>query len=116
MKWVEEIKSKLVVVFALSVLAIPVCSYAGSVAVDPTAPLGWQKPVSKARQVRQPLPALQSIICTVSCDAVIGGKSVAAGDVVDGYRVGKISDSSVLLYRDGKQWQLSLFRDQVKQY
>ncbi len=116
MSWHFKTTGKVGVIIGLlaALMSIPVS--AESVVVDPTAPIGWQKPVAKPRQVKQPLPALQSVICTNTCDAVIAGKIVTSGDSVNGYRVGKISDSSVLLYRDGKQWQLSLFRDQVKQY
>ncbi|SMY36604.1 MSHA biogenesis protein MshK [Photobacterium andalusiense] len=83
---------------------------------DPTAPLGWQKKSSSVAVSAPSLPQLQSVICDAqACRATLSGKSVTVGSVIRGYRVSRISDSSVILTRNKKQWQLSLFSANIKQ-
>ncbi|MBC7358903.1 MAG: hypothetical protein H5U10_10240 [Desulfacinum sp.] len=54
-----------------------------------------------------PVPPLQGIVCTrglprqESCRAVVGGRSVSAGDEVEGYRVLAVAPSHVVLAGSG---------------
>ncbi|OBU26171.1 hypothetical protein [Photobacterium aquimaris] len=83
---------------------------------DPTAPLGWQKKTSSVTVSAPLLPQLQSVICDAqACRATLSGKSVTVGSVIRGYTVSRVSDSSVVLTRNQKQWQLSLFSTNIKQ-
>ncbi len=83
---------------------------------DPTAPLGWQKKISPTRISAPTLPQLQSVICEQSrCRATLNGQTLMVGRYIKGYRVSQINDSSVILTRNQKQWQLSLFTADIKQ-
>ncbi|WP_239996526.1 MSHA biogenesis protein MshK [Photobacterium phosphoreum] len=83
---------------------------------DPTAPLGWQKKTSPAIISIPRLPQLQSVICdNHRCRATLNGHTVTVGSHIKGYRVSQINDSSVILTRNQKQWQLSLFTANIKQ-
>ena len=96
---------------------------AGWASQDPTAPLGWAKPkpqapVKKKKKVKkQPLPALQSIICKApgSCYAVINDRVVAQGEVVNSYTVQTITEESVTITRRGNRWKLELFSLDIKE-
>lgn len=87
---------------------------------DPTAPLGWQQPVQSQnkskKKVTPAVPKLQSVICDQlqTCSAVLNGRVVSKGSVVNGYKVTKINDEFVFLQRGSKQWKLSLFSIDVK--
>lgn len=83
---------------------------------DPTAPLGWQQQSSSITVSSPKLPQLQSVICYPQrCRAILSGQDVAVGGQIKGYTVSRINDSSVVLTRNGKQWQLSLFAVNIKQ-
>ena len=82
---------------------------------DPTAPLSWPQQRSSSLHSRSALPQLQSVICEPQCRAILSGQPVAVGSYITGYRVSRINDSSVILTRNKKQWQLSLFSTDIKQ-
>ncbi|WP_052671622.1 hypothetical protein [Photobacterium kishitanii] len=83
---------------------------------DPTAPLGWQKKSPSVVVSAPSLPQLQSVICEQQhCRAILNGQTVRVGSYIKGYTVSRISDSSVILTRNKKQWQLSLFSADIKQ-
>ena len=83
---------------------------------DPTAPLGWQKQTSATIISTPRLPQLQSVICDQSrCRATLNGQTLTVGRYIEGYRVSQINDSSVIVTRNQKQWQLSLFTANIKQ-
>ncbi|AIV06813.1 MULTISPECIES: hypothetical protein [Vibrio] len=86
---------------------------------DPTAPLGWQKPVTeqkkpKAKQYR--LPTLNSIVCkpNTQCVAILNNRIVEPGAKLNGYRVASINSEFVTLKRGDRQWKLELFGLNVK--
>ncbi|UTZ42343.1 MSHA biogenesis protein MshK [Vibrio campbellii] len=86
---------------------------------DPTAPLGWSKPVAeqakpKAKQHR--LPTLNSIVCKPStpCVAVLNNRIVESGAKLNGYQVASINSECVTLKRGDRQWKLELFGLNVK--
>ena len=101
----------------LIVLLLSATAFSGWAAQDPTAPLGWvkpkvQAPKTKKRAVKkQPLPALQSIICrqATSCYAIINDQLVSSGEEVSSYTIQTITEESVTLFRGGKRWTLELF-------
>ncbi|EDP58125.1 hypothetical protein [Vibrio sp. AND4] len=87
---------------------------------DPTAPLGWVKPVTeqakpKAKQAR--LPTLNSIVCkpNTSCVAILNNRIVEPGAKLNSYRVANINSEFVTLKRGSQQWKLELFGLNVKQ-
>ncbi len=87
---------------------------------DPTAPLGWNKPVATsnakpaAKQYR--LPKLNSIMCQTDsqCTAILNNQIVGQGQSVRGYRVVSITSEFVTLKRGNRQWKLELFGLNVK--
>ncbi|PFG55195.1 MSHA biogenesis protein MshK [Vibrio sp. ES.051] len=87
---------------------------------DPTAPLGWQKPITEAsakptvKQYR--LPTLNSIVCkpTTECVAIMDNKLVEKGERLKGYRIASINSKFVTLKRGNRQWDLELFSLNVK--
>ena len=96
---------------------------AGWAAQDPTAPLGWVKPRAQApakkktTRKKQPLPALQSIICQTpdSCYAVINNRVVSQGEVVNSYTIQTITEESVTIIHRGNRWKLELFSADIKE-
>lgn len=84
---------------------------------DPTAPLSWQvKPKATVKHGYK-LPQLQSVICQQQqkCSAILNGILVSTGGNVKGYTVSRINDDSVVVTRNGKQWRLALFANNIKQ-
>ncbi|OAN16508.1 MSHA biogenesis protein MshK [Photobacterium jeanii] len=83
---------------------------------DPTAPLGWQAPAKKQVKVRARVPQLQGIFCEQQsdCNVIINNKLVGVGGRVSGYTLTAIHDDSVTVTRNGKQWQLELFAENIK--
>lgn len=86
---------------------------------DPTEPLSWLKPEpvkKKTVKKRQYLPSLQAISCNgeSDCNAVLDDKSMRKGDKISGYTLLAINEESVSIGRSGKQWQLSLFSQDIK--
>ena len=87
---------------------------------DPTAPLGWKKPVVsepvKPAMKRPRLPNLNSIVCRQSnqCVAVLNNQVVEQGAKIHGYRVAQINSEFVTLKRGSDQWKLKLFSLNVK--
>ncbi|WP_068711827.1 hypothetical protein [Vibrio tritonius] len=84
-------------------------------AQDPTEPLSWMNPSQEKKVVRQPLPTLNSIICSSGCSAIINGEIVSQNDVINGYKIKSISVSSVVLVRDKQEWTLDLYSQDIKQ-
>ncbi|MGR5455360.1 MSHA biogenesis protein MshK [Vibrio alfacsensis] len=87
---------------------------------DPTAPLGWKKPVAeskaKSRVKQYRLPTLNSIVCQSSteCIATLNNRIVEQGALFNGYRVVRINSEFVTLKRGDRQWKLALFGLNVK--
>ncbi|BDR12320.1 MSHA biogenesis protein MshK [Vibrio sp. STUT-A11] len=87
---------------------------------DPTAPLGWQKPVvessTKPTKKRYRLPSLNSIVCKVGsqCSAIMDNRIVEQGELFKGYRVVSITSEFVTLKQGSRQWKLELFGLNVK--
>ncbi len=87
---------------------------------DPTAPLGFavrQKQTQVVRTAR--LPSLNAILCDEetkkSCEALLNGRRVSAGQTVNGYLVNQINENDVTLKRNGRVWSLTVFNEQVVQ-
>jgi MSHA biogenesis protein MshK len=102
-------------------LLFSVSSYASDATVghDPTEPLSWLKPEPVKKKVlkkRQYFPELQAISCNgqSNCYAVLDDKSMTKGDKISGYTLLAINEESVSIGRSGKQWQLSLFSQDIK--
>ncbi|MFW8631569.1 MSHA biogenesis protein MshK [Vibrio natriegens] len=87
---------------------------------DPTAPLGWQKPVAesnaKSTKKQSRLPTLNSIVCKVGsqCSAILDNQIVEQGELFKGYRVVSITSEFVTLKQSNRQWKLELFGLNVK--
>lgn len=84
-------------------------------AQDPTEPLSWMNPSQEKKVVQQPLPTLNSIICSPECSAIVNGEIVGRGDVVNGYQVKNITTSTVVLARGKQEWTLELYSQDIKQ-
>lgn len=102
-------------------LLFSVSSYASDTTVghDPTEPLSWLKPEQvkkKTLKKRQYFPELQAISCNgqSNCYAVLDDKSMTKGDKISGYTLLAINEESVSIGRPGKQWQLFLFSQDIK--
>ena len=85
---------------------------------DPTAPLGWKKPVETVKKKARtyPLPRLQSIVCQESnnCYAILNDKIIARGETLSGYYVKSVEKERVVLSRAGKYWNLTMFNTDIK--
>nr|WP_086938840.1 hypothetical protein [Thaumasiovibrio occultus] len=87
---------------------------------DPTAPLGYTEPKTQivaptTRTTAAPMPRLDSILCREQCSAVISGELVAPGDSVSGYQVKAITAQQVTLTRGGRQLELTMFPEFIRQ-
>ncbi|ACH67207.1 MULTISPECIES: hypothetical protein [Aliivibrio] len=106
-------------VFILMSLPLSVSASEAVLGHDPTEPLSWSTPAPVQKKVikkRQYFPSLQAINCNAEsdCYAVLDDKSMKRGDKVSGYTLLTIGEESVSIGRAGKQWQLSLFPQNIK--
>ncbi|MGF1725763.1 MSHA biogenesis protein MshK [Photobacterium nomapromontoriensis] len=84
---------------------------------DPTAPLGWQAPVTQTRTAQVRLPQLQSTFCNAmgnDCRAILNDTTVRPGGRISGYTLVRIEDDEVILKRGSRQWRLEMFADNIK--
>ncbi|WP_407331519.1 MSHA biogenesis protein MshK [Enterovibrio sp. 27052020O] len=107
-----KVLNKLAVLFAMSMM--PFLVFADN---DPTAPLGYQAPSQAKKATTQRLPNLNAILCSSDnrCSAVMNGRSLTAGQSINGYVISAINDSSVTLKRGERRWSLTVFNEQVVQ-
>ncbi|WP_241901389.1 MSHA biogenesis protein MshK [Vibrio sp. 10N.286.49.B3] len=103
-------------------LILALFSFSSQASQDPTAPLGWTAPAEKKAPPRRVvtqarLPTLQSVMCQTDapCYAILNGQVVGQGDTFRGYRVKTVNDKYVTIQRSGKQWNLSLFPNDIKE-
>ncbi len=88
---------------------------------DPTAPLGSGVKTKQTTRVKSTrLPSLNAVLCDkdtaeIGCEALINGRRVGQGQTVNGYLVNQINENSVTLKRNGRNWTLTVFNEQVVQ-
>lgn len=100
--------------FLIAAMTFSGLALAGS---DPTAPLGERSSQQPQPVEESVLPKLQAVLCAIGnpCHAVLNGQVVNVSERVNGYRVVSIEEDHVKVSKDGKNWALSVYNQQVIQ-